>query len=75
MHFFPFLPPKSKHSHVDDILLVASNAPKDVMKDIRKEFEIKNGEYRPPTRYLGAGISKVQLSTVKNAGAWRVRNK
>jgi hypothetical protein len=32
------------------------------MKQIGSEFEIKNGEYGPPTSYLGAGISKVQLS-------------
>ena len=33
------------------------------MKEIGKEFEIKNGEYGTPTDYLGAGVSKVQLST------------
>ena len=48
--------------YVDNILVV-SNAPKEVMKEISKEFEIKNGEYGPLTRYLGAGVSKVQFST------------
>jgi hypothetical protein len=48
--------------YVDDVLVV-SNAPEDVMKEIGKEFEIKDREYGPPTSYLGAGISKVQLST------------
>ena len=31
------------------------------MKAIGEQFEIKNGEYGPPTTYLGAGISQVQL--------------
>ena len=39
---------------------VVSHAPEEVMKQIGSEFEIKNGEYGPPTSYLGAGISKVQ---------------
>ncbi len=46
--------------YVDDVLVV-SHAPDEVMKQIGSEFEIKNGEYGPPTSYLGAGISKVQL--------------
>jgi hypothetical protein len=48
--------------YVDDVL-VLSDAPDKIMEEIGKEFEIKNGEYGPPTSYLGAGISKVQLST------------
>ena len=47
--------------YVDDILVV-SHAPEEVMKQIGSEFEIKNGEYGPPTSYLGAGISKVQIT-------------
>jgi hypothetical protein len=31
------------------------------MKDIGKEFQIKGDKYGPPTIYLGAGISKLQL--------------
>lgn len=46
--------------YVDDILIV-SHAPEEVMKQIGKEFEIKNNEYGPPTSYLGASITKVQL--------------
>ena len=46
--------------YVDDVLVV-SHAPEDVMVQIGNEFEIKNGEYGPPTSYLGAGVSKVQL--------------
>ena len=46
--------------YVDDVLVV-SHAPEDVMKSIGEQFEIKNGEYGPPTTYLGAGISQVQL--------------
>ena len=48
--------------YVDEVL-VLSHAPGDIMVQIGKEFEIKNGEYGPPTSYLGAGISKVQLCT------------
>ncbi len=46
--------------YVNDVLVV-SHAPEEVMKSIREQFEIKNGEYGPPTTYLGAGISQVQL--------------
>jgi hypothetical protein len=46
--------------YVNDVLVV-SHAPYKVMQQIGNEFEIKNGEYGPPTYYLGAGISKVQL--------------
>ena len=35
------------------------------MKYIRNEFEIKNDEYGPPTSYLGAGVSQVQLERGK----------
>jgi hypothetical protein len=31
------------------------------MKQIGNKFEINNGEYGPPTSYLGAEVSKVQL--------------
>jgi hypothetical protein len=31
------------------------------MKDIGKEFQIKDNKYGPLTIYLGAGISKFQL--------------
>ena len=47
--------------YVDDVLVISA-APEEVMKSIGTEFEIKNDEYGPPTTYLGAGISKVQLS-------------
>ena len=47
--------------YVDDILVV-SHAPEEVMKQIGSEFEIKNDKYGPPTSYLGAGISKVQIA-------------
>ena len=46
--------------YFDDVLVV-SHAPEEIMKSIGKQFEIKNGEYGPPTIYLGAGISQVQL--------------
>jgi hypothetical protein len=46
--------------YVDDVLVV-SHAPEDIMKSIGEQFKIKNGEYGPPTTYLGAGISQVQL--------------
>ena len=46
--------------YVDDVLVV-SHAPEEIMKSIGEQFEIKNGEYGPPTTYLSAGISQVQL--------------
>jgi hypothetical protein len=50
--------------YMDDVLVV-SHTPEEVMKAIGAEFQIKNDEYGPPTTYLGAGISKVQLSNGK----------
>ncbi len=47
--------------YVDDVLVV-SHAPDDIMKSIGGQFEIKNNDYGPPTTYLGAGISQVQLN-------------
>jgi hypothetical protein len=47
--------------YVNDVLVV-SHAPEEVMKSIREQFEIKNGEFGPPMKYLGAGISQVQLN-------------
>ncbi len=46
--------------YVDDVLVV-SHAPSEVMIAIGEQFEIKNDEYGPPTTYLGAGISQVQI--------------
>ncbi len=46
--------------YVNDILAL-SHDPTGIMKDIGKEFHIKDNKYRPPTIYLGAGISKFQL--------------
>ncbi len=43
------------------------------MKQIGSEFEIKNGKYGLPTSYLGAGISKVQLSNGKEC--WSLDSK
>ncbi len=47
--------------YVNDILVV-SHTPKDIMKSIGAQFEIKNNDYGPPTTYLRAGISQVQLN-------------
>jgi hypothetical protein len=46
--------------YVDDVLVI-SHAPDDIMKSIGEQFKIKNGEFGPPTTYLGVGISQVQL--------------
>jgi hypothetical protein len=46
--------------YVDDVLVV-SHAPAVIMEGIGHHFEIKDNKYGPPTTYLGAGISKVQL--------------
>jgi hypothetical protein len=43
--------------YVYDILAL-SHDPTGIMKDIGKEFQIKDNKYGPPTIYLGAGISK-----------------
>jgi hypothetical protein len=58
--------------YVDDVLVV-SHAPEELMKQIGSKFEIKNGKYGPPTSYLGAGISKVQLSNGKEC--WSLDSK
>jgi hypothetical protein len=58
--------------YVDDVLVV-SHAPEELMKQIGSKFEIKNGEYSPPTSYLEAGISKVQLSNGKEC--WSLDSK
>ncbi len=46
--------------YVDDILALSHDLT-GIMKDIGKEFQIKDNKYGPPTIYLGAGISKFQL--------------
>lgn len=49
--------------HTSDDILVVSNAPAEVMKQIGNKFEFKNNEYGPSTAsYLGAG------PMAKNAG-------
>ncbi len=58
--------------YVDDVLVV-SHAPGEVMQQIGTEFEIKNNEYGPPTSYLGAGISKIQLTNGEEC--WSVDRK
>jgi hypothetical protein len=58
--------------YVDNVL-VTSHAPEDVMKQIGSEFEIKSGEYSPPTSYLRAGLSKVQLGNDKQC--WSMDSK
>jgi hypothetical protein len=46
--------------YADDILALSHDST-GIMKDIGKEFQIKDNKYGPPTIYLGAGISKFQL--------------
>jgi hypothetical protein len=46
--------------YVDDILHL-SHQPKVVMEAIGKVYRIKEGSLGPPTRYLGADISKYQM--------------
>ncbi len=43
------------------------------MKQIGNEFEIKNGEYGPPTSYLGAEVLKVQLGNAEQC--WSMDSK
>lgn len=56
--------------YVDDCLCV-SHDPEKVMKEIGDEFEIKDGNYGPPERYLGAGVEKFQLPDGTEAWSWR----
>ena len=58
--------------YVDNVL-VASHAPEEIMKQIGNEFEIKNGEYGPPTSYLGAEVLKVQLGNAEQC--WSMDSK
>ena len=57
--------------YVDDCLVV-SHDPASVMKNIGKEFEIKNDEYGPPEFYLGAGIEK--FHTDDHTECWSMRS-
>ncbi len=57
--------------YVDDVLVV-SHAPDVIMKAIGEQFDIKNEEFGPPTTYLGAGISKVQLDD--GSMCWSMEN-
>lgn len=47
--------------------MVISHDPTKIMEGIGSEFEIKNNHFDEPTSYLGAGISKYQLSDGKFA--------
>ena len=57
--------------YVDDVLLI-SHDPDKVMKDIGKAFEIKNDEYGPPKRYLGADVEKFQVPGGEEAWSMKV---
>ncbi len=59
-------------AYVDDILAL-SHDPTGIMKDIGKEFQIKDNKYGPPTNYLGAGISKFQL--MDGSTCWSIDSK
>ncbi len=59
--------------YVDDVLVI-SHAPDELMKQIGSKFKIKNGEYGPPISHLGAGISKVQLSSGEECWSLDSRN-
>mmetsp|Transcript_6957 Transcript_6957/g.15347 ORF Transcript_6957/g.15347 Transcript_6957/m.15347 type:complete len:588 (-) Transcript_6957:1134-2897(-) len=59
--------------YVDGVLLV-SNDGENVMKQIGDKFEIKNNEWGAPKIYLGAGISKFNISGT-NVEAWSMESK
>ena len=46
--------------YVDDVLAI-SHDPNAIMEKIGMRFEIKNDEWGPPTRYLGADVEKFTL--------------
>ena len=46
--------------YVDDVLAI-SHDPKPLIDEIGKMYELKKGSVGPPTRYLGATISKFQI--------------
>ena len=46
--------------YVDDVLAI-SHDPGTIMEMIGHRFEIKNDEWGPPTRYLGANVEQFQL--------------
>ena len=46
--------------YVDDILAISHN-PKPLIDEVGKAYELKKGSVGPPTRYLGATISKFQI--------------
>ena len=50
--------------YVDDVLAI-SHDPKPLIEEIGKMYELKKGSVGPPTRYLGATISKFQIPGVK----------
>ena len=46
--------------YVDDVLAI-SHDPKPLIEEIGKTYKLKKGSVGPPTRYLGAMISKFQI--------------
>jgi Reverse transcriptase (RNA-dependent DNA polymerase) len=58
--------------YVDDVLALSLD-PTAIMKDIGKQFTIKDGKYGPPTTYLGANIEKYQLDD--GSYAWSMTSK
>ena len=55
--------------YVDDVLAI-SHDPDRIMRTIGKGFEIKNDEWGPPTRYLGADVEKFQIPNTGGQVAW-----
>ena len=54
--------------YIDDILAI-SHKPGTIMEMIGHQFEIKNNEWGPPTRYLGANVEQFQLPDGSTRGA------
>ena len=54
-------------SYVDDILSI-SDVPEKTMTQIQQKFKLKKDEYKEPTGYLGAAISK--MTTANGTSCW-----
>ena len=55
--------------YVDDCLMISQH-PEQALKQIGKYFPLKKGSVGPPSLYLGAKISKVDLPNGVSAWAW-----
>ena len=60
--------------YVDDVLAVSCD-PESIMKQIGAGFDIKNDEWGPPTRYLGADVEQFTVGKNSADKAWSFHSK